>query len=212
MNKQKAAVTLLVLGLVTTAITSHAQTFQTLVNFNGTDGANPAYMSLVQGVDGNFYGTTEYGGTGTGNADCAMAGCGTVFTVTPAGTLTTLYNFCSQPNCFDGAAPATGLVLGSNGNLYGTSSEGGAHRCGTVFEITSAGKLTTLHHFSCAADGSSPEAPLVLGADGAFYGTAHFGGASSCNGVGCGTVFKITANRRFTTLHSFNGADGENPY
>ena len=102
-----------------TAIASPAQTFTTLVNFNGTDGENPFYTSLVQGTDGNLYGTTPYGGAND---------AGTVFKMTPSGTLTTLYSFCAQSGCADGETPQTGLVLGTDGNFYGTTYAGGSGR------------------------------------------------------------------------------------
>src|SRR5580698_10869930 len=89
-----------------TAIAASAQTFTTLVNFDGTNGATPVYVFLVQGVDGNFYGTTSAGG----NLNCGLAnGCGTVFKITPEGVLTTLYSFCAQADCADGFSPYAGL-------------------------------------------------------------------------------------------------------
>jgi uncharacterized repeat protein (TIGR03803 family) len=180
-----------------TAVAAHAQTFKSLVNFDGTDGASPRYMSLVQGPDGEFYGTTADGGT---------SNYGTVFKMTASGTLSTIYNFCSQSNCADGQFPDGGLVLGSNGNFYGTTFAGGANDDGTVFRITRAGALTTLHSFD-RTDGSGPSAPLVEAVNGSFYGTTQSGGASSV-----GTVFKITAAGAFTSLHSFDNSDGAYPY
>jgi uncharacterized repeat protein (TIGR03803 family) len=113
-------------------IGSPAQTFTTLVTFNGTGGASPR-GALVQGHDGNFYGAT--GGGGNYNT-CPDGGCGTVFKITPVGKLTTLYSFCSQANCADGAGPV-GLVLATDGNFYGTTDGGndGVNE-GTVFKIT----------------------------------------------------------------------------
>ncbi|MGA2373128.1 MAG: choice-of-anchor tandem repeat GloVer-containing protein [Candidatus Korobacteraceae bacterium] len=138
------------------AIVSPAQTLTTLASFNGANGAE-LYASLVQGSDGNFYGTTYSGGAND---------YGTVFKITPTGTLTTLYSFCSQTNCVDGKYPYAGLVQGSDGNFYGTTSlGGGAHRWGTVFKITSSGTLTTLHSFD-GTDGNGPEAALVQASDG----------------------------------------------
>jgi uncharacterized repeat protein (TIGR03803 family) len=158
------------------------------VSFNGTNGANPYLESLVQGLDGNFYGTTLYGGVHHN---------GTVFRITPAGTLTTLYSFCSKTGCADGYQPFAGLVLATNGNFYGTTAYGGTHGYGTVFRITPAGTLTTLHSFA-STDGAYLDAGLVQGTDGNFYGTTHSGGAK-----GLGTVFKITPAGTLTTLHSF---------
>lgn len=185
-----------------TVIGSPAQTFTTLVNFDGSNGANPFYGSLIQGLDGNFYGTTYYGGANNQ---------GIVFRITPGGTLTTLYSFCSQSNCTDGANPSTGLVQATNGSLYGTTYLGGtnsncAGACGTVFVITTEGALTTLHNFD-GSDGGNPIAGLVQAVDGNFYGTAYDFGAN-----GYGTVFKITSTGALTTLHSFDLADGAWPF
>ncbi len=166
------------------------------------------YAPLVQGTDGNFYGTTYQGGANNDN--------GTVFQITPSGTLTTLYSFCPHSGCADGQNPYAGLVQGTDGNFYGTTLNGGANGSGTVFEITPTGTLTTLYNFcpqSGCADGQYPYAGLVQGSDGNFYGTTYQGGANNDGG----TVFQITpSSRTLTTLHSFcaqSGClDGMNPY
>jgi uncharacterized repeat protein (TIGR03803 family) len=189
----------LLLLLATTAIALHAATFTDLASFDGTDGLGPGLMSLVQGTDGNFYGTTQnLGASGIGPY-------GTVFKITPGGTLTALYSFCSQSGCTDGETPAGALLQAANGKFYGTTSAGGANGLGTIFEITTGGTLTTLQSFD-STDGANPNAGLVQVANGDFYGTAAYGGA---NGVG--TVFKMTAGGTLTVLHSFAGADGANP-
>ena len=121
-------------------IASPAQTLTTLVNFAGANGANPQ-SSLIQGTDGNFYGTTPDGGD---LSKCSSFGCGTVFKITPGGTLTTLYSFCAQTNCTDGADPLGGLVQATDGNFYGTTSAGGTRGDGTVFKITPSG-LSLIH-------------------------------------------------------------------
>ena len=210
-----------------TPITSPAQTgcsvaapcFTTLVSFNGTDGDIPnGYPgSLVQGRDGNFYGTTWIGGA---------HGAGTIFvfkvnSTGTGGTLTTLYSFCAKTACTDGSAPVAGLVLGTDGNFYGTTESGGtSSNSGTVFVFKvnstgTGGTLTTLHSFD-VTDGAYPTAGLVQATDGNFYGTTDVGGAhNSCSGVGtvgCGTVFKITSGGALTTLFSFDGTDGFTPY
>jgi uncharacterized repeat protein (TIGR03803 family) len=187
-------------------------TLTTLYSFcsqggNCTDGTFP-YAGLVQGTDGNLYGTTSAGG---GYSDCngQSGGCGTVFKITPSGTLTRLYSLRGT----DGAFP-WGLIQATDGNLYGTTLEGGANdlcnaACGTVFKITLSGTLTTLHNFcseSVCADGASPYAGLVQGTDGNLYGTTEGGGANSQ-----GTLFKITTSGALTTLHSFVYADGDAP-
>src|ERR1022692_3675717 len=179
-------------------------TLTTLYSFcsqtNCTDGATP-YAGLVQAANGDLYGTAYNGGA---NGDL-----GTVFKITPTGTLTTLYSFCSQSGCTDGAHPAGGLVQAANGNFYGTTESGGrAHGGGTVFKITPGGTLTTLYRFP---DGSSPFAGLVQAADGDFYGTTSGGGAADL-----GTVFKITPSGTLTTLYTFCSqsgcTDGAYPY
>lgn len=186
-----------------------AGTLTTLHSFDKTDGASPN-AGLVQGTDGNFYGTTESGGA---SSNCS-SGCGTVFEITPAGTLTTLYSFCMNAGCADGWMPYGGLVQGSDGNFYGTVNSGGASSaciggCGTIFKITPAGTLTTLHSF-VKTDGAYPESWLVQGTDGNFYGTAQEGGPNNA-----GTVFKMTPAGTLTVLYSFcsstNCADGAYP-
>jgi uncharacterized repeat protein (TIGR03803 family) len=136
------------------ALVSPAQTFTTLVNFNGINGLQPSYIALVQGTDGNLYGTTSAGGV---NSNCQL-GCGTIFEISPAGMLTTLHSF----DYTDGEYPYAGLLLTANGNFYGTTYKGGSAtcNCGTIFEITSAGALTTLHRFNDPA-GAYPIAWLL---------------------------------------------------
>src|SRR5580693_4507180 len=106
----------IVLLLCATAIALPAQAFTTLATFNGTNGLSP-YGALIQGTDGNLYGTTHGGFGIAGGANDP----GTVFKITPGGTLTTFYSFCSLPNCADGANPYVGLIQASDGNFYGTT-------------------------------------------------------------------------------------------
>ncbi len=170
-------------------------TLTNLHSFTGSDGAFPA-AELVQGSDGNFYGTAAAGGTST---NCG-GGCGTVFQITPTGTLTNLHSFTG----LDGYNPQAALVEGSNGNFYGTTYSGGANGSGTVFMISTTGALTNLYSFS-GPDGAHPYAGLLLASDGNFYGTTYSGGAS-----GAGTVFRVTPTGT-TNLHSFTGPDGARP-
>src|ERR1035441_532543 len=187
-----------------TAIALPAQTFTTLVNFNGANGAYP-YAGMVQATNGELFGTTDAGGI-----VCAGQGCGTVFRVTLSGKLTTSYGFCSQTNCADGSYPYAALTLASSGYLYGTTYFGGANGDGAVFRITTGGKLTTLHSFD-GTDGKNPVGTLVQATDGNLYGTTEYGGANTY-----GTVFKISQNGAFTLLYSFcsetNCADGSVPF
>jgi len=185
----------------TTALTISAQTFTTLHIFNYTDGASPYYGALVQGTDGNLYGTTSAGGANGG---------GTVFKISPSGTLTTLYDFCAQTvntQCPDGQSPQGGLIQGADGNFYGTTEEGGANNDGgTVFKITPSGTLTTLYSFCSqtgCADGATPISALVQTANGDFYGTTAFGGAN-CAPV----IFRISPSGALTSLYSFCVQDG----
>jgi uncharacterized repeat protein (TIGR03803 family) len=174
------------------AIAAPAQTFRHLADFQGNNGIFPV-GSLVQGTDGNFYGTTYVGGSGSGCYGVGLPGCGTVFRISAAGRMETLYSFCSQPNCADGAYPLAGLVLGLDGVLYGTTS-GGPEGCGTIFKITQRGELTTVYSLA-SQDGCDPTAGLVQAADGNLYGSTAEGPDN--NG---GSVFKITPDGKLTTL------------
>ncbi|MBL9117860.1 MAG: hypothetical protein JNJ83_22820 [Verrucomicrobiaceae bacterium] len=177
------------LGLFWTLSPAQAQTFETV--FSDNQGKQP-YAGLVQGSDGNFYGTTQIGGA---------SGLGTVFKITAGGVQTVLHSF----NGANGESPVAGLVQGADGSFYGTTSSGGANSAGTVFKISSSGTHTLLHHFS-SATGFAPQAGLMQGSDGNFYGTTQYGGANSS-----GTVFKITASGTHTVLHSFHSATGSYP-
>jgi len=165
-------------------------TFETLHNFDSTDGAYP-YGGLLQTSNGILYGVTYQGGA---------SNLGTVFKITPDGTFTTMYSF----NNVDGASPWGSLIQGIDGYLYGTTaySESGN---GTVFKISPQGKLSVLHFFS-GTDGASPHGSLVQGTDGNFYGTTSQGGANNF-----GTIFMIAPDGFLTTLHSFDVSDGLNP-
>jgi uncharacterized repeat protein (TIGR03803 family) len=188
--------------LATTAVTLPAQTFKSLDSFDNTDAAFP-WATLVQGNDGNLYGTTQNGG----NTACTL-GCGTIFKITPNGKLTT-FSFDGT----NGSQPYAGLVQVANGDFYGVTTTGGAYDLGTVFKFTPNGGLTTLYSFS-ANTGYAPIGGLVLASDGNFYGTTSSGGppTGACKPGGCGTVFRITPKGKYTTLHHFNGIpDGGMP-
>jgi len=171
-------------------------TFNTLVTFNGTNGANPG-LSPIQGTDGNLYGGTAGGGEHAH---------GVLFKMTPSGTLTVLYNFCAESGCPDGVGGAP-EVLGSDGNLYGSTGGGGASNDGTIFKFTKRDTLTTLHSFD-RTDGFAIK-HLVQASSGSLDGTASNGGnLSECFGIGCGTVFKITTAGTLTTLYDFCSKSG----
>ncbi len=163
---------------------SPSGTYTTLYRFVGhsTDGTVPK-APLVQGSDGNFYGTTSQGGTGT----TCPGGCGTVFRISPSGTYTSLYSFTGYPD--DGANPCAALIQGTDGNFYGTTFgiRGNAH--GTIFRITPEGVETNLHFFFSTRNGST--AALVQGSDGYFYGAT----------ANAGSVFKISPDGDFTDLY-----------
>src|ERR1051326_3143611 len=187
------------LGIVAAAIVAgpvivSAQTVTVLHSFNGADGQLPEAV-LVQGSDGNFYGTTALGGANHK---------GTIFKIDSAGNLTTLHSFTGFPN--DGADPVAGLIQGSDGNFYGTTALGGMFAQGTLFRVTPAGAVTIVHSFSGVfGDGSVPMSALVQASDGSFFGTTALGGTHSK-----GTVFR-TVLGVVATLHSFGGSEGANP-
>jgi uncharacterized repeat protein (TIGR03803 family) len=207
----------------------------TLLSFSGTDGALPT-ATLTLGGDGNFYGSTTYGGSGNhgtifkvttngtlttlanqGNTAALILGndnniygttagssgsivtVGTFFKLTPDGTLTTLVNF----NYTNGAYPS-GLIVGSDGNFYGTTQQGGnlnlayGNGWGTVFKVTPTGTLTTLVSFNYT-NGANPKVALTLGSGGSLFGTTSYGGSG-----GSGTIFKLSSSNTLTTLASFN--------
>ncbi|MGH9497535.1 MAG: choice-of-anchor tandem repeat GloVer-containing protein [Terriglobales bacterium] len=193
--------------LVCAATGARAQIFTTLASFDGTDGSFPESISLVQGHDGNLYGTTSSGGVYQDGSNFG----GVVFKLTSGGAIAGLYSFCAQQNCSDGENPWAGLVLATDGSFYGTTVNGGIHNDGTLFKIGPGGRLTTLYGFCTQAnctDGEAPFAPLIQAANGAFYGTTTRGGSSRSDG----TVFKISSAGVFTTLHTFNVTDGSNPF
>jgi uncharacterized repeat protein (TIGR03803 family) len=158
----------------------------------GTDGGNPL-ASLVQGSDGNLYGTASTGGSN---------GVGTVFSLSTNGLFTPLWSF----NATNGSYPAAPLVQGRDGKLYGTTAAGGAQDLGTVFSLTTNGMFNSLVSFD-STRGAYPSNGLVQATDGAFYGTAVSGGTNG----GWGTVFRLAADGTLSTLHSFNYEDGAYP-
>jgi uncharacterized repeat protein (TIGR03803 family) len=181
-------------SLTVFSLTAPGVALSTLYSFSGgTDGGNP--NGLMQETNGNFYGTTQSGGSNSS---------GTVFQMTPAGAVTTLDWFDDTGNA--GYSPAAALVQGPDGALYGTTFEGGTAGWGTVFQTTTNGALTTLVNFEISTDGAGPSAAMIEGADGALYGTTQYGG-----GNGDGTAFRMTTNGTLTTLATFNGVNGTGP-
>jgi len=163
-------------------------TFTLLYSFNwgvGTDGARPI-GKLLRDTAGNLYGTTRFGGS-YGGSDCQGSGCGTIFKVDSSSNETVLYTFTGNPDGYD---PQAGLVMDSSGDLYGTTTKGGANDQtgdqGTVFRLEVNGQETVLHSFGSGSDGFTPLAGLTPGTSNAFYGTASQGGSGHA-----GVVFKI---------------------
>jgi uncharacterized repeat protein (TIGR03803 family) len=178
-----------------------AANITTLASFAGSTGSGPSgagpYAGLLLSGDGNFYGTTHQGGT-----NGLPFGFGTVFKLTPAGTVTTLVSF----NHTNGEKPYAGLAQAADGSLFGTTLQGGTSNLGTLFRLAPNGSLTTLLSFT-NGNGANPSGRLTLGRDGFFYGTTQVGGTSNL-----GTVFRVTTNGVLHTLASFTGANGAKPY
>ena len=163
--------------------------------FSGLGGAYPR-AGLIQGADGNFYGTIT---------EVDELNSGSVFKLYPTTGLITALHIFGGSDAADNASPYAGLIQADDGRFYGTTISGGANGVGTVFVLDTAGTLTTLHSFAFAS-GARPRAGLIQASDGSFYGTTYEGGTS-----GLGTVFKLDTSRTFTTLHNFAGADGAYP-
>ncbi len=170
---------------------------QVLSTFDRTKTGYQPYAGLTRGQDGYFYGTT----TGDG-----PAGGGTFFRLSPTGDLSVVHDFSATKG--EGTHVLGKLVLGRDGDLYGTAAADGAHGSGTVFRISTLGSLDTVYDFTGGADGGNPRAGLLPGGDGSFYGTTSSGGAE-----GRGTVFRVTPQGELTTLHTFTAAnaDGAQP-
>ena len=157
---------------------------------SGSDGDTP-YGRLTQGSDGNLYAMTYQGG---------VNGQGTIFRLTPGGVETVVRSF---GGIGDGAHPTGSLTLGSDGNFYGMTIDGGTNNAGVVFKITPDGIETVLHSFGDSGDGQYPQGSLIQGTDGNFYGVTGLGGV-----FGSGTLFRITPNGTETVRWSF-GANSD---
>jgi uncharacterized repeat protein (TIGR03803 family) len=179
----------------------------TLYNFGAYkfDGIEPTGSGLVMDASGNFYGTTYWGGVYT---------YGTIFRLSPDGVETILHNFAYDSS--DGGQPEASLTMDNNGNLYGTTTSGGAYGWGTVFELTAEGSYSILHNFDEAAgDGVIPLNALTLDSQGNLYGATYWGGAYSL--YGGGTIFKLSPGSngswKETLLYNFGQGSGscQNP-
>jgi uncharacterized repeat protein (TIGR03803 family) len=181
LSLMKASCSLIVICLAL-AIHAPAQTFTVLYNF---DGSAPT-AGLIQGTDGSFYSTLAGGEIGFE---------GNVYKLTPSGTYTSLFTFCSGA-CQNGQFPFAPLLLATNGYFYGTTEQGGTAFEGNVFKITAGGTETSLYSFCTTdcSDGASPSGPLIQVGSGGIYGATT------------STIFKITLAGELTTLYNFNGA------
>jgi uncharacterized repeat protein (TIGR03803 family) len=159
---------------------------------------------MVQGTDGNLYGT---------NMDDQTFATGSAFRMTPTGKYKLVYPFCSATACSDGTNPPGGLTLGQDGNLYGTTQNGGTKNFGTVFSLTTSGKLSTLYNFTGGADFGAPQYPPFQAADGALYGVSGEPYAGDYS-----LIYKMVAKKKaetFSILTTFtytNGATSNQPF
>ncbi len=194
--------------------------------YNWLSNIDQTRIGLTEGSDASIDGVLTLGGTST-----SIYNYGLIFSVSSSGGGSTLYTFCTSVttngDCIGPAFPYGVMIVGSDGNLYGTTAQGGTTPDGafdgTIFKITPSGILTILYSFcsqggSACTDGMNPLAGLVQGIDGNFYGTTRQGG-QNCPALnplgtipGCGTVFKITPQGVYTVIHTFTGAeDGAYP-
>jgi uncharacterized repeat protein (TIGR03803 family) len=164
----------------------------TLAAFAITNGSNPTYGGLTLGTDGNFYGNTYIGGA---------SNVGTIFKITHAGALTSLFSFRNT----NGSYPNGWLTQTADGNFYGTTFGGGISNFGTIYRLSPAGAVTTLVSFR-GTNGANPYAGLITGGDGNLYGTTFNGGSNDL-----GTVFRVATNGALTPLVSFSGTNGGFP-
>jgi uncharacterized repeat protein (TIGR03803 family) len=193
--------TILAVALVALTVQpANAEGFKILYTFTGgPDGGQPETGVILR--DGKLYGTTLYGGASGIFPGC----CGTVFEIDlTTGQEITLHTFAGKPD--DGAYPYGGLVADAEGNLYGTTGNGGQFNFGTIFKIDLAGNFTVIYSFTgTGPDGGGPQAGLAEDSEGDLYGTALGGSAQ------VGTLFAVGPSGNFSTLYTFTSAVGVNP-
>jgi uncharacterized repeat protein (TIGR03803 family) len=198
----KSALILILLGIVM-PISAHAQFFTKLADFDLSNGAI-SEASMVESEDGNFYGTTNIGGSGVSSAG---GNGGTIFRFSPSSnSLTNIYSFCQTADCPTGDYPSSPLMLSHGGDLYGVPQGGGLGHGGSIFRVTKNGVFDLLYSFCLEAscpDGLNLESGLVQARDGNLYGETFEGGA-----YGFGTIFKTTPNGVLTTVHNFCAQSG----
>jgi uncharacterized repeat protein (TIGR03803 family) len=181
--------------------------FANLLDFDGADGSAPSAGALIQATDGNLYGTTQSGGAN---------GAGEVYQVMPTGEVNVFYSFCSEANCADGGTPLSGVLQAHDGNLYGTTTTGGANNCGTFYQVSLAGTFTVLHSFcEVAEDVFNAQGPLATFEPNGAPSDPIFGTAASGGLHGAGALFEFIPPNTYKVAHSFcsepNCADGANP-
>lgn len=174
-----------------------------LYTFTPAPDAGTPIAGLIRDARGNFYGTTEHGGS---------RNVGAVFELSASGTESVLHSFLGS----DGSSPMAGLVRDSAGRLYGTAPFGGSSGFGTVFVVTPTGRAKVLHTFRGAPNGATPYGGLVRDGSGNLYGLTYGGGSGPCNDgyeLGCGEIFELSPTGQETVLYSFTGTtDGEYPF
>jgi uncharacterized repeat protein (TIGR03803 family) len=169
-------------------------TFSTIYQFNDSRAGSFVAAGLIQGLDGNLYGAAEFGGT---------SNCGTIFKISRSGTLLKVYSF----PCDGGVGgPFAALVQASDGNFYGTTTQGGIQALGTVFKLDQQGHLSTLYTFGGNPGDAKFPAGLTEGTDGNLYGVGSGGGTSND-----GALFRITTGGTYTLLYSFSASVGQSP-
>lgn len=199
MKPRKLVLALLIVWLA--GVSLNAQTYSVLYTYPGTDRNNSGILApqvMSQGQDGALYSTVYSDGT---------ANAGSAYKITTAGARTTFYNFCAQLSCTDGSFPQGGLILGTDGNFWGTTSTGGSKNEGTIFKLSSGGTLTSLYSFMAGTDGGYPTFTLIQGIDANFYGESN----AVYNGQ-YGAVFRVSPAGKVTVpLADFNFTDGAVP-
>jgi uncharacterized repeat protein (TIGR03803 family) len=202
MKHSPTVLSIIAVALVFTAVAATAQTYTDLFTYPIGSGAYSGitWPSLLsQGQDGELYSTIQNNG--------GAAAAGSVYKITTAGAYTLLYSFCAEGNpcLLTGGYPLGGVTLGSDGNLWGTTPNGGKDAAGTVFKMTPAGTLTKVHDFTNGNDDSAPNYPVFQGQDGNMYGVSE-----EQYNTQYGSFFKLTTKGAITP-HPFNYSDGDSP-
>jgi len=176
-----------------------ARPFDVLHVFTDTPDGATSNAPVIADKHGNLLGTALQGGASNNGA---------VFEIAAGGKESVLYSFAGGN---DGRRPEAGLVEDKAGNLYGTTNQGGPADAGTVFKLAPDGSEAVLYAFSGGSDGSFPQAALIADKSGNLYGTTTGAGGNGCEGDGCGTLFEVAADGKFSVLHTFTGGDGASP-